>query len=292
MQNLAQMDGAVATQSTTCYRGAASRAIDGNTNGNWRSGSVQHTCNGANSWWMVTLDQIYAHTIHKVLLYSRSDCCSNRLADTQLQILDENGEVVASQPISGTELVYTFEFNGVVGRSVRVYKTVYGSLNIAEVEVRGTSTMYPTSSPTTSKPTVYVPNLALAEGAIATQSTTCHGGVASRAIDGNTDGLWQNGSVQHTCNEDNPWWMVTLDQSHAIDKVIAYGRSGYCTRIADSQLEILDDYGAVISSQAISGCAASYTFEFNGLVGRSVRISKSVYGALNIAEVEILEMLS
>ena len=153
--NLALEAGAVASQSTTCYGGVASRAIDGNTNGSWRSGSVQHTCNEANPWWMVTLDQ--SHAIYKVILHNRSDCCSDRLANSQVQILDDSGAVVTSQAISGAELIYTFDFDGVVGSSVRVWKAVYGSLNIAEVEIMGSS-FVETSPKATPAPTDQVIN--------------------------------------------------------------------------------------------------------------------------------------
>lgn len=98
---------------------------------------MQHTCNNVNPWYMVTLNQ--SHAIDKVILHSRTDCCSHRLSDSQLQILDENEEVVAFQAISGTQNAYIFEFGGVVGKSVRIWKTVKGVLNIAEVEIMGSS---------------------------------------------------------------------------------------------------------------------------------------------------------
>ena len=141
MPNLALAS--VASQSSTCHGGAASRAIDGNTRYDWRGGSVQHTCNQSNPWWMVTLDQLYDHTIYKVIIYNRSDCCKDRISNSEVQILDDSGAVIVSQPIAGSDLVYTFEFDGVVGRSVRVYKYGSGSYNIAEVQVLGTSTMLP-----------------------------------------------------------------------------------------------------------------------------------------------------
>ena len=74
-----------------------------------------------------------------MIIHNRSDCCNNRLSNSQVQILDENGGVVTFQPISDTQNVYTFEFGGVVGKSLRIWKTVSGVLNIAEVEIMESS---------------------------------------------------------------------------------------------------------------------------------------------------------
>jgi len=58
-------------------------------------------------------------------------------------------------------------------------------------------------------------NLALS--GVTTQSTTGFGGVASRAVDGNTDGYFKYGSVTHSAhntayNDPNPWWQVRMSQ--------------------------------------------------------------------------------
>jgi len=55
-------------------------------------------------------------------------------------------------------------------------------------------------------------NLALNK--TATMSSTGWGGTASRAVDGNTDGVWDNGSVAHTGKQANPWWEVDLGEEH------------------------------------------------------------------------------
>lgn len=149
--NLALEADTVASQSSTCYGGYASRAIDGNTDGAWSKASVQHTCTDANPWYMVTLGQ--SHAIGKVIIHNRSDCCNNRLSNSQVQILDENGGVVTSQAISDTQNVYTFEFGGVVGKSLRIWKTVSGVLNIAEVEIFAEVEIMESS--TTTQPTEY-----------------------------------------------------------------------------------------------------------------------------------------
>jgi hypothetical protein len=130
----------VATQSSTCYGGEASRAIDGNTDGNWRAGSMQHTCSGTN-WWKVDLGADKQHTITSVSIYNRSDCCNNRLTDADVQVLDSFENIVAFQTIEAGDVqaVYNFDFGGVQGRYVRYKKNSSGAFNIAEVEVMGFS---------------------------------------------------------------------------------------------------------------------------------------------------------
>merc|ERR1711862_984453 len=54
------------------------------------------------------------------------------------------------------------------------------------------------------------------EGVVASQICTNHGGKALRAIDGNTDGYWHNGSVMHTCDRSAAWWKVDLGRDNAI----------------------------------------------------------------------------
>ena len=57
-------------------------------------------------------------------------------------------------------------------------------------------------------------NLNLAQGKTATQSSThASGAVASRAVDGNTDGNFGNGSVTHTNNDYHAWrTFITMAQ--------------------------------------------------------------------------------
>ena len=49
----------------------------------------------------------------------------------------------------------------------------------------------------------------LASTGVASQSSTYGDGIASRAIDGNTAGMWGGNSVTHT-NGANSWWQVKL----------------------------------------------------------------------------------
>ena len=66
----------------------------------------------------------------------------------------------------------------------------------------------------------------VARGGKATQKSTASGGVASRAIDGNTSGVYTQGSITHTAeNIENPWWEVDLGGPYPIEAIAIYNRT-------------------------------------------------------------------
>lgn len=76
-----------ATQSTTAYNAPASRAVDGNTNGAWSSGTVTHTAENEStpSWWQVDLGA--AAQIETIEVFNRTDaCCSGRLSNYEVMV--------------------------------------------------------------------------------------------------------------------------------------------------------------------------------------------------------------
>ena len=79
------------------------------------------------------------HLIMNVLIYNRWDeCCRDRLNNCELQILDANSVVVASQPITNGISINDLDFaSGVMGRYVRIQMNDSGLLNLAEVMVMG-----------------------------------------------------------------------------------------------------------------------------------------------------------
>ncbi|MCR5162987.1 MAG: hypothetical protein K6C40_03120 [Thermoguttaceae bacterium] len=69
-------------------------------------------------------------------------------------------------------------------------------------------------------------NLAYGRGDYASQSSTTNGGVASRAVDGNTNTSWGGGSMIHTDYNDNEWWQVQFaDFAVPVDKVTIWNRT-------------------------------------------------------------------
>ena len=61
-----------------------------------------------------------------------------------------------------------------------------------------------------------------------TQSSIGFGGDPSRAVDGNTSGVWANNSVTHTNLDHQPWWQVDLLQGRYIDTINVFGRTDPC----------------------------------------------------------------
>ncbi|MFI1769669.1 discoidin domain-containing protein [Streptomyces sp. NPDC020800] len=71
--------GKTATQSSTGWGGAPSRAVDGNTDGDFNHNSTSHTNADTNAWWKVDLGAVKPLT--SVNIWNRTDCCGSRLSD-------------------------------------------------------------------------------------------------------------------------------------------------------------------------------------------------------------------
>ncbi len=84
----------------------------------------------------------------------------------------------------------------------------------------------------------------IAIGGEAKQSSTDFEGVAKRAIDGNTDGRYNEAkSTTHTAASDDPWWEVDLTNARPIDRVMVWNRtdSGLHVRLSDFRVSVLND---------------------------------------------------
>ncbi|MBL6766229.1 MAG: DUF1553 domain-containing protein [Verrucomicrobiae bacterium] len=103
---------------------------------------------------------------------------------------------------------------------------------------------------------------------VASQSGDYADAVASRAIDGNTDGEYKNGSVSHSAGESKEeWWEVQLPHTTAVDRVTIWNRTdgGTASRLKDFTIALLDeDRRTVWSSTEKSGPAVSKEFAVNG----------------------------
>jgi hypothetical protein len=120
-------------------------------------------------------------------------------------------------------------------------------LSLAEVEVIG-----PDGS-----------NLAL-EGR-ASQSSTDFGGPAERAIDGNTSGVFDEGSVTHTRIEASPWWEVDLGAALPVESIRIWNRTdGELERRLDGlRVVLLDETGGVAwRSGLLHGADPNLSFVF------------------------------
>ncbi len=122
------------TQSSTAFNGVASRAVDGNTNGN----SFTHTEN-EQGWWRVDLQDEY--DISTINVFNRTNCCSDRLVGASVYV----GNIGSSNPNDYT-LVGALNDSGeinftnlnVSGRYVLIDRNNTNFLSLAEVQVFGT----------------------------------------------------------------------------------------------------------------------------------------------------------
>jgi len=275
--------GRPAKQSTTCSGGVASRAVDGNTDGTWRKGSVTHTCNKGDNWWQVKLK--HGSVVYQVVVWDRTDCCA-KIQGSTLQII-KDGEVVESKKFhnkstpSGTfvlEKGTEADYVKVISKNV---------ITLAEVEVFGTEGDNPNESPPAAptKESSTYQNIAL--GKQVHHSSTSHGGVAKRAVDGNTDGNWSKGSVTHTSRPG--WWAVKLHPGSVVYEVIVWNRTGCCERLKGSTIEILKD-GKVVKSKVLNRVTLkvpSYSFKLEGGVEADTVKIVNTKKQLTLAEVQV-----
>jgi hypothetical protein len=64
----------------------------------------------------------------------------------------------------------------------------------------------------------------LARGKATNQSSTDFGGVSSRAVDGNNDAAYSDGSITHTSIATGQWWQVDLGQISSVDHLTVWSR--------------------------------------------------------------------
>ncbi len=159
--NLAEGLGTHATQSSVYGSAVASRAVDGNTDGNYAHNSVAHTNSETNAWWEVDLGGV--QQIDAIQVWNRTDCCSERLKDFYVFVSEEpfastdptqlvnsgvwNHHITADIPAKVTTTVPVNH----LGRYVRVQLAGRNNLQLAEVQVwgmPGEPNLWPKNRPT------------------------------------------------------------------------------------------------------------------------------------------------
>ena len=273
--------GRPAVQSSTKHGGNASRAVDGDTNGEWSGGSVTHTGTDAEAWWEVDLGA--QMQIELVELWNRTDCCGGRLRYYWILISSEPNPVPGAPGVTqyfessrgGTPTAVPFL---VMGRYVRIQKAVAGPLSLAEVVVSGHGALPAVVNGAVGRP--------------ASQSSTAAGARASRAVDDSTDGDFANGSVTHTTSDLDAWWEVDLGSPRQIEWIDIWNRTDCCGSRLSSYYVLVSDSpspqpGAAAFEQFEASQAGTPTAVSVGLIGRYVRIQKTGQGPLSLAEVQV-----
>ena len=128
-----------ASQSSTAYGGKPSRAIDRNTSGDWRDGSVTHTASTNKPYWDLKWNDTYI--IDEIKIYNRTNCCTTRLSNFNVIVYDDSGRITYNRTYSSTPSpLLTVNTGGVVGKHVRIQLNGTNFLSLAEVEVYGEKT--------------------------------------------------------------------------------------------------------------------------------------------------------
>ena len=295
---------AVATQISTVAGGVASRAIDGNTDGDYTSRSTTYTNpNSFNSWWQVDLGA--NRSVERVILHNRTNAHSDRLSNFTISVLDDSGTVLASQPYHtgegsvGDSLTWDL-LAPVVARTIRVSLngqnlTGNGALHLAEVQVMGSA-----SGAGSMTPLGYLTNWTQESGVSASQSATSAGGVASRAIDDDINGVYTNGSVTYTnVNQGETWWQVDLGVERPVNRIAIFNRTDkHMTRLSNFRVVLLDDADVEVVAESFYELEGSVSYELKwdvpvGSVARKVRVeslglNREGSQILNLAEVQVL----
>lgn len=258
-------------QSSTAFDGDASRAVDGNPDGNYAHNSVTHTANEPQPWWEVDLEAV--SDIGEVIIYNRTDgCCSDRLSNFDILISDNriNWQIAASFP--GVAPARTSHTIQTWGRFVRVQLRGTNFLNLAEVQVRPRN---------------------LAAGRFASQSSTYSSAIAARAVDGNTDGNYYKNSVTHTNSNLRAWWRVDLGSEIDIGAVVLHNRTDCCSdRLSNFDVEVSRDAVNWQLVHEFTGAAPARTPLAVHAVGRYVRVRLRGTDNLSLAEVEVFRSRS
>lgn len=136
---------AKAVQSSTYMGAVASRAIDGNEDGDFANGSVASTLAGGSNFWQIRLDDVMP--IETIRIWPRTDCCEGNPNPFYLFVADypispfSNWEDLVKDP----EIMTIYHSGNLpapystpidrTGQYVRIQMTDGGRLDLAEVEV-------------------------------------------------------------------------------------------------------------------------------------------------------------
>ncbi len=298
-----------ATQSSTWggNQFPAGLAIDGNPN------NFSHTDTAdAAATWRLALDGNYF--VQSIVLRNRAGLGS-RLRDITVYVLDDQDQpLFKSQylnrnnrdnaPASISVDLLALTGAPVRGSRIRVVRTPdplllatnnvgnadeSNVLSLAEVEVLGcvaTTAVVPT--PTN-----------LAAGKPVAQSSTGFGGVPGRAVDGNTDGIYNNNSTTHTNGDANAWWQVDLGASRTITNVVLWNRTDCCAdRLSNFYVFVSATdltgrtFNTIVSDSSVwrvqtTGQAPTSLNLPVGTTGRYVRVQLAGTNNLSLAEVQV-----
>jgi len=269
-------------QSSTVNGAAATRAVDGKTNTMFSGGSCTQTKEEMEPWWRVDLEK--AMTVSTVQLWNRGDCCGERLSNAEVRVGMNKGDWTQNHACGTKFSVKQGSMKSIAcglqrGRYVFVVIRGRQTLTLCEVRVQ-------TVDPKQGK--------SIARGKPAKQSSTALGGVASRAVDGNIDTDFAQGSCTATHFDNEPWWRVDLETKREIGGVQIWNRGDCCgSRLSNFEVRV----GMSEDWRKLKQCGLKHsvpqgrrsTISCNGIEGRYVYIVKAGSRSyLNLCEVRVI----
>lgn len=311
--------GKPAIQTSTQPGGEASRAVDGNRDPDYTKGGASHTASiSHDQYWQVDLQGTFA--ISEIKIFNTTN---DMKFGESLQIWAGN-TLVWTAPIpfhwaAATKeigLVATFAVPpNIAGTHVRVTNQANWHLSIAEVEVAGVQLQMTLAQAEAQAKAQELARVLeerktnIARGKPAMQTTTGWGGEASRAVDGNKDGMYTRNSVTSTIGIDAAqYWQVNLEGKFVINGVNIW-QSGIDSPTKGKEVQVWDG-DKMVWSAPIPDIAERVTitvpgiaigdrpyfgpykgdvnrFAIPGIVGTHVRVTNRPNWVLNIAEVEV-----
>ncbi len=133
------------------------------------------------------------------------------------------------------------------------------------------------------------------------QPNAISGGVAQRAVDGNTNGNYSANSVTHTDIGLEPWWQVDLGANRAVEQIRIWNRTdgGFGSRLTGFYVMVSDNPitpSGLAAARAQTGVSSYHVTEQAGVptkinigrTGRYVRVQLAGTNYLSLAEVEVM----
>ncbi|NAS12260.1 T9SS type B sorting domain-containing protein [Poritiphilus flavus] len=108
--------GGTVTMSSTISGGAGSNAVDNDTNGNFANGSVAQTNTATTNEW-VSLDLGSNQYLDEIVLWNRTDCCSDRLSNAYLMVSENPFPASTNLDDALANAKYAFQFGNTTGQT-------------------------------------------------------------------------------------------------------------------------------------------------------------------------------
>lgn len=120
------------------------------------------------------------------------------------------------------------------------------------------------------------------------QSSTAYSGLPGRAVDGNTNGDYNFGSVTHTNADENAWWQVDLQGSYNISSINVSNRTDCCSdRLTNYLVEIFNGNTVVWTSENHVYPNPTAVIAVPNVSGTTVKVSLIGTNSLSLAEVQV-----